>query len=178
MTRVIAGECKGLKLHNPPGKSIRPSTDRTKEWIFSVLYDVRDLIVLDIFCGAGNLGIEALSRGAKNCTFVDSSDRAISLTNKNLQLCGYENRSRVLKTDVIRFLHNSAEQFDLILADPPYQFPKFGDLIQAAVARLTGPGRFFLETSDPVEENLPDHITEIRREVMGGTVVTVYGESV
>lgn len=178
MTRVIAGECKGIKLRNPPGKSIRPSTDRTKEWIFSVLYDVRELLVLDVFSGAGNLGIEALSRGAEKCTFVDNSDTAISLTKKNLALCGFQDKATVLRADVLRFLRSSGVEFDLILADPPYQFPDFAELIEAAVNRLTEPGRFYLETSEPIEGELPEHITQIRQEQMGGTVVTVYGESI
>ncbi|MCF7803004.1 MAG: RsmD family RNA methyltransferase [Candidatus Marinimicrobia bacterium] len=176
MTRVIAGEHKGLNLHNPPGKSIRPSTDRTKEWIYSVLYDVSELTVLDIFCGAGNLGIEALSRGASRCTFVDSASKAVKLTTENIALTEYEDRTQVIRLDALKFLKEAGALFDLIVADPPYEYEDIEKLIPLAVDRLTEPGRFFLETSLPITGTLPDHITEIRQESMGGTVVTVYGE--
>lgn len=178
MTRVIAGERKGQKLQAPPGKTIRPSTDRNKEWIFSVLYDVRNLNVLDIFCGAGNLGIESLSRGAAHCTFVDAYDRALQLTRQNIQITEYEEKSHVIKSDGLRFLNETNTAYDLILSDPPYQYPHISELIELAVNALTEPGRFFLETGEPYMGPLSDHITEIRRESMGKTTITIYGARV
>lgn len=118
--RVIAGKYRGKRLLSPIDDSVRPTTDRIKETVFNILcnrYGLGDS-VLDLFCGSGALGIEALSRGASRAVFVDKSPQSIRLTKENLKGIG-ENVS-VYNTDFRVALSKLNEQFDLILLDPPY----------------------------------------------------------
>jgi 16S rRNA (guanine966-N2)-methyltransferase len=122
MLRVITGEFKGRKLVTPKGNSFRPTLDRVKESIFNVLgEDIIDRQALDLFCGSGSLGIEAISRGAKTAMFIDNNRANLEYAQKNTVLLGLEKRSAFRLADVFslsrgRFNSN----FDLIFADPPY----------------------------------------------------------
>lgn len=176
MTRIIAGERKGLQLKNPKGTIIRPTTDRTKEWMFSVLFDVKNVGVLDLFCGAGNLGLEALSRGAANCTFVDQASSSINLTSRNVRKARYEDRSNIIRADVLRFLKEPPEEYDLIFADPPYKFEETDHLFALAFPWLSTTGRFVFESDGPNKESLPDQLVELRVKSLGTTTVTIYGK--
>lgn len=131
MLRVIAGEFKGRKLSTPKDDFCRPTLDRVKESIFNVLgADVIDRSVLDLFCGTGSLGIEALSRGAKECTFMDSSKRAMLLTGKNISGLSLDKRANFVLSDIFRFdWLRAAKVFELIFADPPYEMMIGGSLI-------------------------------------------------
>ena len=116
--RVITGKCRGRKLLEPAGMDVRPTTDQVKEALFNIIqFDIEGRRALDLFAGTGQLGIEALSRGAKECTFVDSSRESVRLVKENLRRCGLE--GRVLTCDAPGFLR-SGETFDLIFLDPPY----------------------------------------------------------
>ena len=115
--RVITGTARGTNLKTPDGMLTRPTADRVKEALFNVIqYEIRGE-VLDLFAGTGQLGIECLSRGAKEVTFVDQSREAIAIVKQNLKSCGFE--ARVVQSDSISFLERG-EKFDLILLDPPY----------------------------------------------------------
>ena len=115
--RVITGTARGTNLKTPDGMLTRPTADRVKEALFNVIqYEIRGE-VLDLFAGTGQLGIECLSRGAKEVTFVDQSREAIAIVKQNLKSCGFE--ARVVQSDSIAFLERGAK-FDLILLDPPY----------------------------------------------------------
>lgn len=119
--RVIAGTYKGRKLQSPENYDIRPTTDKAKEALFSILYnDIPGSRVLDLFAGSGGLGIEALSRGAAECVFVDHSRQAASLIRNNLAACRVEEPARVLTGDYRKVLDGLAGSFDIILMDPPY----------------------------------------------------------
>lgn len=125
--RVIAGKYKGRKLRAPENYEIRPTSDKVKEALFSILTgDVYGAEVLDLFSGTGALGIEALSRGAAGCTFVDSSRAAVSLIRENLENCHAEEETRLRTGDVCKVLESLEGPFDIILADPPYNrgFPE------------------------------------------------------
>lgn len=126
--RVIAGTARGRRLHTPKGLSVRPTSDKVKEALFSILAGLLgpldNCAVLDIFAGTGNLGIEALSRGARSAVFVDSSRDSTALISKNLALTGCSDRSRVFLKDfssALNLLESSGEVFQLIFLDPPYQ---------------------------------------------------------
>jgi 16S rRNA (guanine(966)-N(2))-methyltransferase RsmD len=123
--RIISGASKGRKLRMLPGRSVRPTSDRVKESIFDTLGDeVRGKVVLDLFAGTGNLGIEALSRGAAKVVFVEKARQALRVMGKNLLETGMKVRSEVLPKDVTRaigILAQRNESFDLILMDPPYR---------------------------------------------------------
>jgi 16S rRNA (guanine966-N2)-methyltransferase len=119
--RIISGERKGTRLFSLKKRKIRPTSDKVKGAIFNILSSVEDKKVLDLFAGSGALGIEALSRGAQEVGFVDDSSSSLNLIRKNLAKLGFEEKSRLIKKDVLRFLNTEFEQrFDLILADPPY----------------------------------------------------------
>ncbi len=119
--RVIAGSAKGRKLVAPKTADVRPAMDRFKEALFSILYDVSDLKVLDLFAGSGSVGIEALSRGADSATFVDSSALAIASIKTNLDACKFSQQAKVVRSNVADFLDRTSPQaWDLVFIDPPY----------------------------------------------------------
>ena len=116
--RVITGSARGRRLREPEGMDIRPTTDQVKEAIFNIVqFDVEGRRVLDLFAGTGQLGVEALSRGAEECVFVDESRQALRLVQENLRLCGL--RGQTYQTDAVRFLEHCG-RFGLIFVDPPY----------------------------------------------------------
>lgn len=117
--RVTTGSRRGGKLEKNKLSFVRPTTDKVKQALFTKLqFFIPDKIVLDLFCGTGALGIEALSRGAKKVVFVDKNYKSIMLTKTNLRNLKLE--AEVLKIDAIKFLQKQTEKFDLILIDPPY----------------------------------------------------------
>ncbi len=119
--RVITGTAKGIKLDTLPGDDVRPTGDLVKGAIFNAIqFDIEGRRVLDIFCGSGQLGIEALSRGAKSAVFVDSSRRSIGMTEQNLKKVKFSDRAKTVVRDYADFLKNTTETFDIILMDPPY----------------------------------------------------------
>lgn len=119
--RVIAGSLRGRKLFSPDG-SARPTTDRVKESLFNIIqFDVPGAAVLDLFAGSGQLGIEALSRGAASAVFVDSSKQSLETVKKNTELCGLCGRSRLILSDAFSFLASCREKFDIVFLDPPYR---------------------------------------------------------
>jgi 16S rRNA (guanine966-N2)-methyltransferase len=122
--RIIAGAFRGRRLHTPKDNRIRPTIDRVREAVFNIIAEeVPGAKVLDLFAGTGAMGLEALSRGAHFCFFVDNGAEAVSLIRENVQLCGAQDRSRVIKGPVasaIRRLGSGNELFDLIFMDPPY----------------------------------------------------------
>ena len=119
--RVIAGKAKGITLNTPQGLSTRPTADRVKEALFSIIqFDLPSASVLDLFGGTGQLGIEALSRGAKHAVFVDAQESACRLIHENLKRTHFENDATVLRADYLSFLRNCSQKFDIILLDPPY----------------------------------------------------------
>lgn len=119
--RVITGSARGRKLKELQGTETRPTTDKVKESMFNIVqFDVEGRKVLDLFAGTGQLGIEALSRGAEQCAFVELRREAAALIRENLEHCGFSDRSRVHQTDYLAFLSGCREKFDLIFLDPPY----------------------------------------------------------
>ncbi|MFZ0943450.1 MAG: 16S rRNA (guanine(966)-N(2))-methyltransferase RsmD [Syntrophobacteraceae bacterium] len=122
--RIIAGAFRGRRLHAPKGNRIRPTIDWVREAVFNMIAtEVPGAKVLDLFAGTGAMGLEALSRGAHSCFFVDNSAEAVSLIRENVQLCAAQDRSRIIHgpaASAIRRLGSENELFDLIFMDPPY----------------------------------------------------------
>ena len=119
--RVITGKARGVVLKTPEGMQTRPTTDRVKEALFSIIqFDIPGCKVLDLFGGTGQLGIEALSRGAKSAVFVDASDAACKLIRENLKRTKLENDAKVVRSDYMEYLRRCRETFDVIFLDPPY----------------------------------------------------------
>lgn len=119
--RVITGSARGRVLEAVEGLEVRPTTDKVKEAVFSsIQFEVEGAKVLDLFCGSGQMGIEALSRGAGFCVFVDSSKRSVEVTKKNLMSTNLFKSSRVAAMDYKAFLMSTKEVFDIAFMDPPY----------------------------------------------------------
>lgn len=119
--RVITGKARGVQLKTPEGMLTRPTADRVKEALFSIInFDLPGAKVLDLFGGTGQLGIEALSRGAESAVFVDSREDACKLIRENLKRTRLEKQGRVIRSDYLDYLSRCREQYDIILLDPPY----------------------------------------------------------
>ena len=119
--RVITGKARGVTLLTPEGMQTRPTADRVKEALFSIIqFDIPGARVLDLFGGTGQLGIEALSRGAKSAVFVDEREAACKLIRENLKKTQLEKDGKVVRSDYLDYLKKCKEQFDIVILDPPY----------------------------------------------------------
>lgn len=121
--RVIAGTARRLNLVTPKGMNTRPTSDKIKETLFNILaFDLFGVYFLDLFSGSGGIGIEALSRGAKFCTFVEKDKDALGCIRKNLTTTGFTDRAEVIGHDVFSALYNlhPKEKYDIVFMDPPY----------------------------------------------------------
>lgn len=134
--RVITGSARGRKLKELKGMDIRPTTDRVKEAIFSIVqFEVEGRRVLDLFGGTGQMGIEALSRGAARCVFVDRQRAAVQMMRENLEHTGLIDRAELVQSDALAYLERNSEKFDLIFLDPPYGGAIVNKVLQA-IARI------------------------------------------
>lgn len=161
--RVITGTARGTKLKTPEGMLTRPTTDRVKEALFNIIqFDIAG-DVLDLFAGTGQLGIEALSRGAAHCTFVDKGGEPVSVIRENLKKTRLEERAEVVQADYSSYLKTCRRQFDLILLDPPYAeiFLETALKIISEIDILTNSGIIVCER--PFEKSLPDDIPGLAR---------------
>ena len=119
--RVITGKARGIQLKTPEGMQTRPTADRVKEALFSIIhFDVPGARVLDLFGGTGQLGIEALSRGAESAVFVDAREESCRLIRENLKRTKLEKDAKVIRSDYLDYLNRCREQYNIILLDPPY----------------------------------------------------------
>ena len=162
--RVISGTLRGLKLKSPEGLGTRPTLDRVKEALFSMLFSrTADACVLDLFAGSGALGIEALSRGAAHCTFVDKGREPIAVIQENLKKTRLEDRAEIVQADYSSYLKTCRAQFDLILLDPPYAeiFLETALKIISEIDILTNSGIIVCER--PFDKTLPEHIPGLVR---------------
>jgi len=132
LVRVVSGSARGRRLVAPDGTTTRPTGDRVREALFNALHSlglVVDATVVDLFAGSGALGIEALSRGASFCTFVESDRAAQRCIETNLRACGLEDRAALLRRDATRLDRSAFTGVDLVLADPPYSFDGWDRLL-------------------------------------------------
>ena len=172
--RIIAGAYKGRRLAPPADRSVRPTPDRVKEALFSILGDhVVDAVVLDLFAGSGNLGLEALSRGARKCYFGDSSRDSIRLIHGNVAHCKAEPLSHIIQGDYRNVLAQIREKVDLVFVDPPYRDQLWENVLGILSEKelLNPDGLVVLE--HPREVEFPQEIYNFRKIKEGryGTVV-------
>ncbi len=119
--RVITGKARGVQLKTPEGMQTRPTTDRVKEALFSIIqFEISGAKVLDLFGGTGQLGIEALSRGAKKAVFVDAQEKACKLIKENLTRTKLSQDAQVVRSDYLQYLNRCREKFNIVFLDPPY----------------------------------------------------------
>ena len=166
--RVVAGVAGGRRLQAPPGRDIRPTSDRVREAVFSSLASqgaIDGATVLDLFAGTGALGIEALSRGAAGATFVDDNPAAVRTIEANLAGTGLAGQARVVRADVLRWL-TTAVPADLALVDPPYAFDDWTALLEVLPVPLA-----VLESDR--ELAVPPDWGVLRQKRYGSTVVTI-----
>ena len=170
--RVVAGEFKGRPLQAPKGVRTRPTADRVREALFSILGDVAGARVLDLYAGSGALGIEALSRGAASALFVEKDPRAVAAIRRNLEGLGAD--AEIRRRDVIGFLSAAEGRYDLVLIDPPYDSAAriAGRLAERLPAVLAEGARVVTESDKrkPLELPLP----LLRERVYGDTRVAVH----
>lgn len=174
--RVITGKCRGKKLITLEGLDTRPTTDMVKEAIFSVIqFDVAGASVLDLFAGSGQMGIEALSREASHCVFVDSNPDAIKVIKQNLSDCRLLGDSRVLSMQSLEYLKVSKGGFDIVFIDPPYRSGLVQKALELIVPKLNSGAIVACEHEKELE--LEDDYEGLRlhkRYKYGKTAVTVF----
>ncbi len=176
--RVIAGQFKGVRLFTPKGNWMRPTTDRVREYIFSCIGDsIRETKVLDLFAGTGSFGIEALSRGAQQATFVDISAKAIAILKSNLEKIRVEAPIHQMSAEsFLRWSAKTNTAFDYVFCDPPYD----SKLLQGILLKLqndgllSNDGTVIWESSSRME-NPPIHGYDVERmKNLGDTKITFY----
>jgi 16S rRNA (guanine966-N2)-methyltransferase len=173
--RVIAGSHKGRELFAPKGRATRPTSDRVREALFSILGDVGDLRVLDLFAGSGALGIEALSRGAAQATLVDSGPPAVAAMRRNLESLGIE--AEVVRQPAVRFLGaalRDGRQYDLVFLDPPYRHASTlgRELTSALMPILAADARVVAESDRRSPLGL--ELTRLDERRYGDTLIQIY----
>ena len=153
--RVIAGTAKGTKLNSIDDISTRPTLDRVKEPLFSIIQNnIVESNVLDLFAGSGALGIESLSRGAKHCTFCDKSYKSIQMLKENIQKVRMQEKSTILNIDYKKCLDEQKEKFDIIFIDPPYKMDIAIDSVKRIIELelLAKDGIIIIETDEEERE--------------------------
>ena len=176
--RVITGKARGVQLKTPEGMLTRPTTDRVKEALFSIIhFEIPGARVLDLFGGTGQLGIEALSRGAKRAVFVDAQENACRLIKENLNRTKFQQEGQVVRSDYLQYLNRCRERFDIILLDPPYAEV----FLENALKRITEidilESNGIIVTERPVGKELPwefEGYTRSKDYKYGNTLLTVY----
>lgn len=170
--RIAGGELRGRRLHAPRGRDVRPTTERVREAVFSILAGVEGARVLDLFCGSGALGIEALSRGAAQATLVDTRPGSAE---RNVEELGLGERADVVRSDALRFLRTAGEgAFDLVFCDPPYRLAqRLAEDLDPLISRsIAEGGRVIAESSPdaPLELTLPLRL----QRAYGDTLIRLY----
>ena len=176
--RVITGKARGVQLKTPEGMLTRPTADRVKEALFSIInFDIPCATVLDLFGGTGQLGIEALSRGANSAVFVDQREDACKIIRENLRRTKLDSQGRVVRSDYLDYLRRSREKFDIILLDPPYAEVFLENALKCIteIDILKSDGIIVAER--PLEKELPfefEGFTRSKDYKYGKTLLTIY----
>ncbi|MGN0526909.1 MAG: 16S rRNA (guanine(966)-N(2))-methyltransferase RsmD [Acutalibacteraceae bacterium] len=173
--RVITGSQRGRKLKTLEGESVRPTTDKVKESIFNIIqFEIEGRRILDMFAGSGQLGIEALSRGAASCTFVDISRESLAVTEENLEATGFRGVSKTVLSNSLEYLDRTTEIFDIAFLDPPYRAGIMADAIERVSPHIADGGIIVCETSaEEVLEECIDGFTS-KRYKYGKIALTIY----
>ena len=177
--RIVSGIARGKKLCTPEGLDVRPTIDRVKEAVFSSLqFDIQGRVVLDLFAGSGQLGLEAISRGAEFCDFVDSSENSIKVINENIKNCSFESKSRVNYCDSIAFVKNTKLKFDIAFLDPPYNKGLINKVMPMLVSKMSDFGIIVCEHTEEVDllENY-GNFKKQKTKKYGKVYVTFYRKS-
>lgn len=146
--RVITGKARGARLITAEGTDVRPTAGKIKEAMFSAIqFELEAAHVLDLYAGSGQLGIEALSRGASDCVFVDNSKKSLAVVAANLEKTKLMRHANLINSDCLQFLSRKGKKYDIIFADPPYGAPDTGMLVSLAREALNPNGMLIIETA-------------------------------
>ena len=173
--RVITGSARGRKLKTLEGDSVRPTTDKVKESIFNIIqFDIEGAKVLDMFCGCGQLGIEALSRGAEFAVFTDISKASINVTEENLENTGFRSSAKTVLGNSLDYLDRTSERYDIAFLDPPYRAGLMEDAIERVRLHIADASIIVCETA--ADEVLPEDVEGFtsKRYKYGKIALTVY----
>ena len=173
--RIIGGDARGRTIVAPAGAKTRPTQDYVRESLFNIIrWDVEDARVLDLFAGTGQLGIEALSRGAKKCTFVENNRQAYKVVEENVKHCKLEQGARIVMSDAYAFL-SRRDSFDIAFLDPPYKQGIVDKCLPLLLPMMSDDGVVICETSR--DEELPEKLSGFyadRVRNYGKTKITLY----
>ncbi len=175
LMRVITGSRRGRKLVTLEGDSVRPTTDKVKESVFNIIqFDLENAVVLDLFAGCGQLGIEALSRGAEFAVFVDSSNQSLAVVEENLKITDFRDVSKTVRADALDYLDRVIEKYDIAFLDPPYKAGLMEEAIKRVKDHINDNGIIVCETDS--NEFLPEVIEGFtsKRYKYGKIALTVY----
>ncbi len=174
--RVITGIARGCRLETLSGETTRPTAERVKEGLFSAIqFDLPGRRILDLFAGCGQLGIEALSRGAASCVFVDRNKAATDIIKRNVQAAKLADKVQILTTDALAYIARTSDIYDVILLDPPYASDLLLPSLEAAAQKIAAGGLAVCE-SDQTEQ-LPASVGSLqlyRTYRYGRVCITVY----
>ena len=177
--RIIAGDFKGRRLYTPENYNIRPTTDKVKEAMFSIIMPyISESICVDLFSGTGNLGLGAISRGASKCYFCDNSRESIQIIKKNIDYCKAGDKSVIKSGDFRKVLESMREKADIFFMDPPYEAGYYSDAFEKIAERglLSDDGIIIAEHRDSLE--LPDALMgfeKLKERKYGQIVLSIYG---
>lgn len=176
--RVISGSARGITLATPDGMLTRPTSDRVKEALFSIVqFDLPGTRVLDLFGGTGQLGIEALSRGAASAVFVDLREEACRLIRENLRRTKLEKEATIVRCDYLQYLKECHDQFNIVFLDPPYAEVFLENALKMLVEIDILQSGGIIITERPVGKELPwdfEGFTQSRDYKYGNTVISLY----
>ncbi len=176
--RVITGISRGRRLVTPAGLDVRPTTDNVKEAVFSIIqFSIEGRRFLDAFAGSGQMGVEALSRGASAAVFIDSSKQSVDAVRKNLAAAGLEKNAVVVKGDTLAYLSSQRERFDIAFLDPPYRTGLLQSALALMPAALSKNGIVICE--HPADEELDESIGRLllkKRRKYGRIMISVYSD--
>ncbi len=180
--RVISGKARGIQLKTPDGMQTRPTIDRVKEALFSIIqFDIPTMDVLDLFGGTGQLGIEALSRGAKSATFVDAQEAACKLIHENLKRTKLEQQAKVVRCDYMEYLKRCKEKYGIIFLDPPYAEEFLENALKCITEIDILQSGGIIVTERPADKNLPFEFEGFSRSKdykYGKVLLTIYRKNI
>lgn len=178
--KIISGTLKGRKIEGYDIEGTRPTMDRVKESLFGMIQDyIKDSMILDLFAGSGNLGVEAISNGAKISYFIDNNPEVIKILNKNITNLNIKSQSRVILSDWKKALNTFANQnikFDLIFIDPPYAYDVYEKILNkvSALNLLTDNGLLIMEHSNLHLPSTYEKLTLYKERNYGNKSITIY----
>lgn len=174
--RVITGSARGMALRTLEGETTRPTSEKVKEAVFSALqFEIEGRRILDLFAGSGQLGIEALSRGAESAVFVDSDKNAVKIIKENVEKTRFSDQALVYQGDSISFLSMTGKIFDIAFIDPPYSTGLLQKAMNNLSSRIAEGGAVVCE--HPLDEELPDSFGELNKQKdyrYGKIAVSIY----